>query len=139
MIIICKPKEGLKSNFRDLLVMHTHNVFTIGAIPCSQTHFPKTTTALAWSVHFGALEISLCLLNLLNKMPHLLKTRSAVSSKHAKLSQINTIIKTSRYSCRTTCFKCMDYEGALIIPKGINRNSSNSQSIPNGLLGMPFS
>ena len=54
---------------------------------------------------------------------------SSMFLEYTKMLSMKTTTKTSRYPCGTSWNKCMDYEGALVAPKGITKNLNRPQRV----------
>ena len=60
---------------------------------------------------------------------------SAVVRENIRMSSMKTITKSSRYSWRMSCTKCMNCEGVFVTPNDITRNLYDPQRILKVVLG----
>ena len=120
---------------------HLHTAFSFslnGEAPCGITHWPRNSTSLTMMLHFDAVADKQCF----RRAAMAFCKCSAYSSmvrEYTKMSSKNTRTKTSRYLARTSLIICMNYEGALVTPNGITKNSYKPQRVLNAVFRMSYS
>ena len=89
-------------------------------------------------LHFDALANKRCFYRA-TKTSHKCSACSSITWEYTKISSKNTKMKTSRYPARRSVIMCMNYEGALVTPNGITKNSHKPQCILNAVFRMSCS